>query len=561
MSYLDPIASPEADLRRRLQSQPTKSLDAQVKDLQTADSDIHYKIEGHTNRLNAHDEQLASHASRIAGVESSVVSLDTRVAAAEGTIITHGNRITALEALPMVVATTEAEILAAVAVGKWVLAIGIFNLTQAIQLTVPRTRVWGVKGLTKFVRPHVNGSAVNVFEISTWGWQIKGVEITTNHPLTSDTGYHPNDTGIQIDSNSAVDWSGGLIEDVYIHHVGWGIRRWPGSAASAPAIGVTLRNVRIESFCRGGLELNWRMRHLRLENVYIYGRVGAESHVVYGNGIWVGNYCDELSMDDVYVTEVDRLGVEVWNSRVGPVNTGGNSNPVLHNVRCGYIGRNPQPAGSFGLSVIGTGVIKMDNCHVDRAFGIGMEFFNDEVNNGRYQCSNLSVNLVESDGSALGFSMDSQGTPNLLRGQWSNCFIGHCESTNGATESYGVQMIGGCNSVILENFHFRDAGNRQLYVNGDGVAVFRALQVRQPTFEWTADAPTRGYNVSCSLQNLLARAVLKNAVVQRNTGALVGYYRINGTGSVLTGGAAYAAIVASGPDLDCQGESNLLIDL
>lgn len=573
MSFQTPPGSPESDLLRRLQAQESSPLETRVASVETAVQDHEYRLGGHDNRLDTHDNQLAAHGSRLTAAENTLVlhegrldaaestltNHDGRITTAEGTLVTYGGRLDILEALPFIAVRTAAELTAAMAFSRFILIVGPITVTSAVKPTQPYTHLWGVAG-AKLTRAHVNGSAVNVIEVEVPYLHIKGIELTTGHPLTSDTGYASNDTAIAITSDAAKDWSWLTVEDVYIHHVAWGIRRWPGASGSAVAEGVRLINVRIRSFCQGGIELNWRMKHLRMEHIRIYGRVGAEDHTVGWNGIWLGNYCDLPLLDDVYVDEVDRHGVELWNSQ-SPPNTNGNLNPHLRNIRIGKLGRHVGVDGSFGVTVIGNGVIKLESIHIDECVGTGIELNVDSVNTGRYQLTDFSIGYVKSAANAVGISVNGRDAVGTLRAEISDGFVGRCESTNGALESYGMQFLAGCAKVLLSRVHFEDAGNRQLYVNGNGSDPFKGISAEHCVFTWTAAAPSRGYNVAVSLQNLMATAVLRNCVVYRPTGALVGYYRINGTGAVRTGGNGYAAITASGPDLDASGESNLTIDL
>lgn len=562
MSNVPSPGSVEADLLRRLQGQNTTPLEGRLASVETAVGDHEFRLGGHDSRLDGHDNTLAAYGGRISAAESLLGSHGSRITAAENTILGHGislldhaARLTSLEALPFRVVTTEAELVAALLVDRNIFILGTINLSAGIVASRPYAKLWGTPGGSKLVLPHVTGLAQSVITINSHHIHIRGLEITTNHPLVTDNAYNPSDAGIFIPNTVGLDWSGLVVEDCWIHHVSFGIRRWPGSASQAFAKGVVIRNNQIESFCRYGIELNWRMKHLLVAYNQIIGRVGAEAHTN-ENGIWVGNACDYAKVLFNHVAECDRHPIEVWNSAAG-----GNIDPIIHGNTLGINGR--YGTYSFGITAIGTGTITISNNVIEEAVGIGIEMANDPVNNGSYKCFGNAIRRVVGKIAGLpplGMSIDARADPGNFEGEVTDNFIGEVVHTNGTTEAFGVQALYGCASLLFAGNRFKNSGNRQFYTNGFGGHKYNGLVLFNNMHHWTAAAPFRGYNASVSLQDTQATVELRNNRVRRPIGATYGSYHASNTSAVLTGGAAYAALTTAGPVIDVQGESNLFMD-
>lgn len=377
-----------------------------------------------------------------------------------------------------VIVTTAAELTAALPNGGTIFILGTLTKEAGSQfaftVSVPGTRLIGLTSpdgsMAKVVNPHVVSQYRAVFNVATTDVQIRNLEITTNHPLTVDLGIH--DIGIVTFGDVApYNTSGLVIDSCHIHHVSFPIRRQSGAGVPIQER-ARITNNYLYSFNQFGISLDWGMDGMLIADNTITGRLSGDTHTA-ENGIFVANGADRTIIRNNKVSIVDRHGIEYWHSLAN------------QNFDC-IIDGNMVVDCVYGITAIGNGTIIITSNIVREARGIGIEIFNQSISNCRYQvCNNtvddISYQLGQVVGT-IGISVDSIVQPTLIHGN----FIGTIESP-GTAESFGLQAITECENVTIKGNTFRDAGTRMCFMNGDGVGVFRNIDISDNTFFYSED--------------------------------------------------------------------------
>jgi len=418
-----------------------------------------------------------------------------------------------------------------------------------------------------------SGGSQQVLFIQGKNVRIKpGFKIDGGHPLTS----NPETiiVGIYVVSSSTVDVSGLVIEETEICNVSAGIVRG-GTIATLPMRNSVIRGNYIHSFCGSlnadgasnysGITFDWQTRNLHILQNIIAGRVGAESHDVRANGMWIGNLCDNLLIDGNFVDQVDRHPYEIFSSSAAGR---GNLDPVIVNNTAGISGTNiawTGYLGTFGFSIGGCdGTIRVIGNKAGTCTGLAFEFVPDEtVGKGKYIVEGNSFDYVHNTvGQACGVSIDSRGAPLTgiditMRGNvWGKVL-------SSTAFSLGIQVLFKSKRIFIDGDTFEDSGNLPIYFNSPGPIVMSGITIQNCDFYWSNPALWPANSPSVWFQSTGSTAVLKNNTVHRPPGSGVGIFQATGPNTIKTGGSATADIVTTDPGtvVLVAGESNLFVDV
>lgn len=374
------------------------------------------------------------------------------------TLVGGEDNVPEVRILPGQTATTSAQVLAAAANGGVVNVCGAIGLDGPLVITVDNTELVGVSdGHQKaaLIRAHSATEERWVIKVAAKNVKIRRLDLTTNHPLVSDIGVL--DTGVLLASEDGIDVSGLVVEDCEIHHVMNPVRRG-NSATSTVAQGVSITRNYLHSFGYGGIYIESNVCAEITRN-RIFGRVSGETHPVAWNGIWFGNFGDFSHIHENEIAFCGRHGIEYWNSQAAPVNTGGN--------RCGKITRNNlhDPirnvlVGNFGISAFGAGSVHVEDNSVQGDWNIGIETYNDRVNDGTTICTGNFIELQTTAGGAVGVSVND-----VTNGIYSDNTLGRIVGAPGWDAS-GFHLINGGQNISIRNNKLKDAGNKMILLDG-----------------------------------------------------------------------------------------------
>ncbi len=454
---------------------------------------------------------------------------------------------------------TSAELDAALLLGGKIGITGTITRTTEISVTVAETELYSIpdalgnKG--KIVREHINGQALVIIRPLAKNIGIYELEITSNHPLTSETAW-PDIAICTFGDLSPTDTSGLIVEGCDIHHVGNGIQRAAGVGAN-PQNGGRIINNKIHAFCGYGIYIAYETLNLLIDNNVVLGRDAGQTHAVLGNCIWVGNGCDYTIITRNRCGETDRNIIELFNSIAN-----GNLNCQITFNQC-RDASGVTPGCGIGISAVGNVNLLVHGNQIDRAKTLGLELIGDAENTARIICTD---NAVRDTGSAswqvapsVGISIDGVVNSSIV----ARNHVGKVLSIPGL-ESAGVQFIHGCSDVLFSGNDLVNSGTRMVWVNGNGVAVFTRLTISDNVLFYNPDyASIFG---SFTYWPAIDVTYIGVATVKNNTvyypaalaGANYGIMVLELGGTVYAGGGADAPVTASGTNLLIEG-SNIRI--
>lgn len=450
-----------------------------------------------------------------------------------------------------VIVTTDDELNAALPDGGVIFIRG--TITRALgnsiawTVSVPGTKLVGLpdanQAFAKVVNPHSVSAGRTVFNVATTDVEIRNLEITTNHPLTLDTGIA--DVGIvTFGAVAPYNTSGLVIDNCKIHHVTTPIKRASGNALPVQAR-PRITNNHIYSFGGYGIELDWGMDCLLIDNNVIEGRVTGDTHTN-GNGIWIGNGCDNATIRDNKIFALDRHAIEYWHSLAG------------QNINC-LITDNIIDDCVYGISAIGNGVIKITDNIIEDAQGIGIEIFGQAQSQSRYIVTGNDVKQVRFHvGQAvetLGMSIEEVNSRSIV----ANNSFGVLESPPGL-DTFGIQIIGGCTNVSIVENTFEDCGTRMIFINGSG-EPYNRINISNNEFYFSPDystvypISTDGNFYAIHIRDVDVVSVKDNKIWFPTAEPTLGQMVLEAGGTVYTGDSTDAPIVSPGT----MEESNLRI--
>ena len=495
--------------------------------------------------------------------------------------------------------TNEQQLLDAVQVGGEIMVVGEILMTREIVVTKPGTRIYGRSGpgtlYGKILRPSTFGQVQTIIIIKAPRVRLIGLEITANNPLDPlilDAGSRPVggqrfDFGIYIHpegpSENASDC---IIESCYIHNVTIGIDLQASGSNWIDRL--IIRNNRIESFNFEGMRLDTNMRNLAIEGNWIWGRKQAEqhpsvaigvteSHIVPGNGIWIGNYAQRCMIRFNDVAHCDRHGIEIVNnpsnspeSNSGAIIVGNNVHDLVSPVGNSLIGL------TFGISVHagGSGIIIGFN-HIRNTTGYGIEIFNNvNFQGGHYTIIGnhiLNVTVPSVYPAVVGYGIAVHScTGALITGNYiEKIQPGAPPSVD--VISYGICVSGGQSieqpntanfiGVKVSNNKLVDAGMQMIVINGNDLsqpADCSTVINNEMIFTRDRRHPTLPINNLCTgilVSNCRKACVVKDNIVYYPEDdppisslamPFTGFDFIN-SGTVYTGDAIEAPIVRAAP--------------
>lgn len=510
--------------------------------------------------------------------QKTLTGLETRVSGAEIIIGENSNRLAALENEAIEqskqiknirnsaeVVKTEVELTTAIPLGGTIILEGDeIKLSSPIIITKEGTKITSKSRNTKLILPH---SEENIFviHVAAPNVTIEGIKISANHPLTVES-KSVQSIGISVSSTNGVDTNGLIIRDCEIYNVFGGIWRYPGNQVGETAKNWLIENNKIYSFAHSGIHLNWKYENIKIINNLIHGRKSGENHVVYFNGMWLGNYFDRSLVGWNDISRVDRHAIEIWNSDSAPANINGNYNCQVIGNNIHDIGEKSSqidfPVGSFGISAFGNGTTSIIDNLIENYIGIGIEIYNDKVNLGRTLVRGGIIKGGRSGTTATGMTIHGG-----LEVDIDNVTFVDIQSTTRGNESWGIDVrprVGiGASGLRIHNCKFENAGNRMIYINGDGIAKFERVTISNNEFYYKSRpwmVPSGQYS-AVYIQRGLSDIVLRDNKSWYSTSlGVVGGYQLE-DGSLLT--AVIAGLSSEskirGQFRSCQGSSNLLI--
>lgn len=502
---------------------------------------------------------------RMAGYESVLGQYSERIGNLEEEATAQAALIATLKAAGAPEVDTFEQLTAAVSKGGGIVVAGEITLPETLTISTAGTRLVGKDRSAKLVRPH-NGKGVVAIHIAAPRVAIEGLDITTRHPLTP-AARGIQDIGITIASTAGVNVDDVLIRDCRIHHVFAGIWRYPGNSAAEPGRRWMIERNHISSFAHSGIYLNWRLERPTITGNVIQGRGDGDQHVVDFNGLWLGNFCDHAVISYNEVWRVDRHGIEVWNSATAPSNVGGNWNFQIIGNHIHDIGEKAaqitSPVGAFGITAFGNGSLLLDGNIVENYVGIGIELYNDKVNQGRVLLRGGII--LGGRSAAVPTGITAHG---LLEAEIEGVTIADLQSTTAGTESWGIDIRPfngvGASGLRIHGCRFDNAGNRMVYLNGNGAAIFSRVNISRNEFHyrslpWTVPS---GQYAAVYLQRALSDVVMRDneSWYAASIGATVGGYTLEDASqltAVHAGNATDQRI--KGAFRSCQGLSNLHI--
>lgn len=445
------------------------------------------------------------------------------------------------------------------------------------------TSIWF--GSTSF--PHVDSADHTAYKIV--GSNVRFYQHTINM-------HHPNVARIVAAYAAASTWdkstciflsetndcSGFSVTDCDFLNTYCGIRRWEWGGSfktTAPYSDFCIvDNCRFKGFGGIAIYVRGRMRHFTIKNSFLSGwnvneatpRTTDTMHFngngAGGNAVWVGEQCDFFHFTNNDVTQVDRHGVEYWNSTVA----GGNKDPLITNNRLRQI-------RSFAISAFGAGIVTI-NKNVFRDIGvIAIETFMDANNTGIPHVTDNDIDRViyprsidPASGSVITIpSAVAISINSVKKGIYRGNIIGLVSSRipGIANSSNGIQLIESTTQYVrditIADNEFIDSGAHMILVNSGSAARFYNLDFSNNTFRRTSDAllPTDASNVNITFTTAIwfikcvgiaknNKFFIKAGTASDNAG---GKFRNNGDSIISPGDDSTADSTAAG-DI---GESNI----
>ena len=348
--------------------------------------------------------------------------------------------------------STVAELNAALALGGIIYVTSMITVSATVALTVPGTKLIGRNG-GGIIFPYLAGTPRYVVRVQVADCEVRGLKITTNHPLTITNII--GDTGIHLSPLAGNRLDNLVIEDNEIYNISSGIYGNLGDT------GFFHNSIRIQynyvhAFAHAGLYLEGNTRNILLNKNRFYGRDEGQTHISGSNGVWIGINCQFPHITSNEITGFGRHGIEYWNRQADPDTLDGN--------KCGKIAFNnihsPAQPGGFAISAFGNGSLHIVNNSVIGPFGIGYEVYNDASNDGPILIQgNYGEGILANNGQFI--SVNNTRSCNILGNTLKNT-----GNTTAGQNCFGIQIIHGAEDLNIKDNVFIDVGSVGILLNG-----------------------------------------------------------------------------------------------
>lgn len=332
------------------------------------------------------------------------------------------------------------------------------------------TSIIGLGENAKLVNRHRTSPLlyVDVLKIQNKNCSIENIIIDGGHPLNTDG----NTGAVAIRLSNSTDTSGLKIKNCTFLNVLGGIWRWPGSALSLPLNDIVIDNCRFYGFTHTAIYLNWRLQNLSITNNKIAGRYKDQTHKVESNGLWIGNYADNVIISKNRIWNLDRHAIEFWNSQESPSNFDGNKHCIIsENII--------KDIKSFGISAFGNGVTQIHSNIIDGC-SMGIETYNDKVNRGEIMVySNYISNYTDQAISINGVQNGTYNNNTIAEG---NC-------------PHAIQIINGGQNIEINQNKFKNAGRFSIFINARRLQIISVNKAQQATVVCSTDVQSGGFTV------------------------------------------------------------------
>jgi hypothetical protein len=298
-----------------------------------------------------------------------------------------------------------------------------------------------------------------------------------------------------------------------------------------------------------------------------------------GNALWIGNQSDLLRFEGNVVKQVDRHGIEYWNSQGDPFGTLTNGNKSAHIHSNSFY-----QIRSFGISVFGSGTsTEITDNDVFDVCAIGIETYQDPVNTSIVKCNDNTIDRIIQlrttnpvDGTPI-----QNNVPNVAisinsvhRGEYRGNYIGlvKFDLPGYTTDAKGIQLINpvpgrGVTEIVIDGNTFNMSGTHMVYINSNDIATTYNIAITNNVFRATTNYLRTGANFATAIYVINALAVVKDNICFAITATLLAntpFYN-DATGRVYSGQSSDAANVLTGPHSVLQSTagniwgSNLLV--
>jgi hypothetical protein len=299
------------------------------------------------------------------------------------------------------------------------------------------------------------GTPRYVVRVQTSDCEVRGLKITTNHPLTVTNII--GDTGIHLSPSAGQRIDNLVIEDNEIYNISSGIYGNLGDT------GFFHNSIRVQynyvhAFAHAGFYVEGNTRNFLLNKNRFYGRDEGQTHISGSNGVWIGINCQYAHITYNEVTTFGRHGIEFWNRQGDPDTINGN--------QCGKIAFNnvhsPAQEGRFGISAFGSGSLHIVNNSVIGPFSIAYEVYNDPTNNGPVLLQGNYAEGIKASNAQF-ISVNNTRSCNVIGNTMRNT-----GNVTAGQNSFGVQIIHGGEDVNIKDNVFIDVGAVGVLLNGIG---------------------------------------------------------------------------------------------
>lgn len=377
---------------------------------------------------------------------------------------------------PSTIVESEDELLAAIGTSRRIIVRGRITLSDTLVLDTDGTELIGDGLESGLVLPHNGLSAVTVVSIQAKRVSLYGLEITSDHPLTSATTIR--DIGVSLSTDSGTDISYGSIRKCRIHHLGYGVVRFGESTSTwCDHFEITGKN-NFHSFLREPIYIRYRTRSLEISHNRFCGKETTDTHRAEGNGMWVGNYCDYAQIHHNEIFRVGRHPIEYWNSQDSPANVDGNKCAkiafnTIHSPLFTSFDHSDAAKIAFGISAFGCGTTQIFGNSVDGC-NIGIELYGDKTNTGGPICFGNFI----SNSLCQGISVNGVPFANVFGN-----IIGRVDMLGASLGgSIGIQIINGGQHVTVRGNRCTDSGVYGVLVNGKRCVITAITQEADALF-------------------------------------------------------------------------------
>ena len=405
------------------------------------------------------------------------------------------SRLAVFEDVPFIVASTDAELRAALLIGGTIFVKGNITLIGRITIGVAGTRLLGFGTANSSITLQVGTGATAVILVSAVDVLVQDLKIVGNVGSSG------------VARPSGFTWTRSshrtTIRFCDIRTVFDPINlRYGGVATSENLIlkDITVEDNYLSDYTGSGMYIEGELRRVHLNRNKILATQGIATDPNSGNGIWIGLGIENIEIRDNYIRDVTRIGIEIfypdaiWDKvtgGVGPIpgkptyltNTGVYAGPqvivsgnILYNV------------GTMGISCTGSSMAAVVNNQVRKFRFIGIELIgegNSTTPVNSVDCQNIVANNSVREGSVFSVGATLVGI-SVGYSQYVMVANNHVEDVNNDNSNcMGIYVYDGYNNTVINNQCVK-AGS--FYVRCDRTTntivrdnIFRAKTGESPT--------------------------------------------------------------------------------